>query len=144
MPAGVGLSAYRIIQEALTNVVKHAGGGARCAVSVEYGEKALTIAVTDNGASQGGFAAPSTPLRGEDPPDTPLPRGTRTNRGPLGLHGAGHGLVGMRERVHLCGGELSAGPLPRGGFRVLAQLPIPQAAATATQATATQALELVR
>jgi len=114
LPAGIDVSGYRIIQEALTNVVKHAGGGARCAVSVEYGEQALTIAVTDDGGM--GMAHPH-------------------------CLGAGHGLVGMRERVHLCGGELSVGPLPRGGFRVLAQLPIPKAPAAAA---ATPALELVR
>jgi signal transduction histidine kinase len=100
LPAGIDVSAYRIIQEGLTNVVKHAGGGARCIVSVDYGDKTLTIAVTDDGGM--GMTHPH-------------------------CLGAGHGLIGMRERVHLCGGELSAGPLPRGGFRVLAQLPIPTA-----------------
>jgi signal transduction histidine kinase len=118
LPAGIDVSAYRIIQEALTNVVKHAGGGARCDVSVDYSDKTLTIAVTDDGGMGLGH-----------------PHG--------GCHphaaGAGHGLIGMRERVHLCGGELSSGPLPRGGFRVLAQLPIPTAAVAATPE-----LELVR
>jgi signal transduction histidine kinase len=107
LPTGIDVSAYRIIQEALTNVVKHAGGGARCTVSVDYGEKILTIAVTDDGGMGLGH-----------------PHCTRAGHGT----GAGHGLVGMRERVHLCGGEMSAGPLPRGGFRVLAQLPVPETA----------------
>jgi signal transduction histidine kinase len=113
LPAGIDVSAYRIIQEALTNVVKHAGGGACCAVSVDYGEKTLTIAVTDDG----GLYSPG----GTTPLSTPRVPG-------WGDLGAGHGLIGMRERAQLCGGELSAGPLPRGGFRVLARLPILTAA----------------
>jgi len=124
VPAGIGVSAYRIIQEALTNVVKHAGGGARCAVAVDYGERALVISVTDDGGMGLGH-----------------PHCARMSNGASASNatGAGHGLIGMRERVHLCGGELSAGPLPRGGFRVLAQLPVPE-----TAGAATPALELVR
>jgi signal transduction histidine kinase len=97
-------------------VVKHAGGGARCAVSVDYGEKALIIAVTDDGGM-----------------------GLRHPHCASASHGTGHGLIGMQERVHLCGGQLSAGPLPRGGFRVLAQLPVRPAAIEDAPA-----LELVR
>jgi signal transduction histidine kinase len=90
-PAGVGLAAYRIVQEALTNVVKHAGAaGAR--VVVAYEDDALAIEVTDDG--RGGLPGPP-----------------------------GHGIVGMRERVGLYGGDLDAGPLPGGGFRVAARLP---------------------
>jgi signal transduction histidine kinase len=113
LPAGIDVSAYRIIQEALTNVVKHAGGGARCAVSVDYGDKSVTIAVTDDGGMGLGH---------------PHSAGASNGAGTSNGAGAGHGLIGMRERVQLCGGELCAGPLPRGGFRVLAQLPIQQAA----------------
>jgi signal transduction histidine kinase len=98
LPAGIDVSAYRIIQESLTNVVKHAGGGARCAVTVAYEPDALVIKVTDDGGQSVGF-------RGIAPP-------------------GGHGLVGMRERAHLCGGDLSVGPLPGGGFRVHARLPL--------------------
>jgi signal transduction histidine kinase len=103
-PAGVDLSAYRIIQEALTNVVKHAGTGATGVVSVCYTDADLVIRVTDDGGlpavfSQAGAAAAGT----------------------------GHGIIGMRERVHLCGGTFSAGPLPGGGFQVTATLPLPAA-----------------
>ncbi len=101
VPAGVDLSAYRIIQEALTNVVKHAGGGAHCVVSLGYGEGALVVEVTDDG----GRSLALTPA-------VPVTAGT------------GHGLIGMRERANLCGGEFSAGRLADGGFRVTATLPL--------------------
>ncbi len=91
LPAGVDLSAYRIVQEALTNIVKHAGTGS-CRVTIGYGNDSVTVEVLDQG--RGGTPAPG-----------------------------GHGLVGMRERALLCGGELTAEPLPGGGFRVAARLP---------------------
>jgi signal transduction histidine kinase len=112
VPAGVDLSAYRIIQEALTNVVKHAGGGAHCAVSLDYGEQALHIRVTDDG---GGSLVLS--------PASPGALGV-----PMG--GTGHGIIGMRERANLCGGDFTAGALPGRGFEVDATLPLPGAAAT--------------
>ena len=99
MPAGVDLSAYRIIQEALTNVVKHAGSGACCTVSVDYSQEALEVRVTDDG-------------------------GQSLVLTPAGVAGAGHGIIGMRERANLCGGEFSAGPVATGGFQVIATLPI--------------------
>jgi signal transduction histidine kinase len=105
VPAGVDLSAYRIIQEALTNVVKHAGIGAACTVDVYYEENVLIVLVTDNGAGRRAEYA-----------------GTVASSGP------GHGLIGMRERAHLCGGKFTAGPLPDGGFQVSATLPVPGAA----------------
>jgi signal transduction histidine kinase len=108
LPAGIGLSAYRIIQEALTNVVKHAGSDARCVVAVRYGDQSLSIRVTDEGGP-----VPATPV----------------------VTGTGHGIIGMRERVHLCGGEFSAGPLPQGGFEVTATLPT-QASAPALEGRA--------
>jgi signal transduction histidine kinase len=101
-PAGVDLSAYRIIQEALTNVVRHAGTGASCVVSVGYTDADLVIRVTDDGG------------RSADP----APDGTTTT-------GTGHGIIGMRERVHICGGTFGAGPLAAGGFEVVAALPLP-------------------
>jgi hypothetical protein len=104
-PAGVDLSAYRIIQEALTTVVKHAGTGARCVVSVGYTDSDLVIRVTDDGGLP--VALPSVSVA---------------------AHGTGHGIIGMRERVHLCGGTFSAGPLPDGGFQVTAALPLPAVA----------------
>jgi signal transduction histidine kinase len=108
VPAGIDLSAYRIIQEALTNVVKHSGGSARCTVSLGYGTNALDVRVIDDGglslvsSAPGVRAAPSAPLAG-----------------------AGHGIIGMRERVNLCGGMFSVGPLAEGGFLVAATLPLP-------------------
>jgi signal transduction histidine kinase len=101
LPPGVDTSAYRIVQEALTNVVKHAGT-ASGRVTIDYRPDELSIEVTDDGIGHSG--------------------GARAN-GPAGGSG-GHGLLGMRERVSLYGGELSAGPLPGRGFRVHARLPL--------------------
>jgi signal transduction histidine kinase len=98
LPAGVDLSAYRIVQEALTNVVKHAGP-ARAQVVVGYGDRDVTVEVTDDGR---GVVAPT----GD------------------GQAGVGHGLIGMRERVAVFGGDLEVGPRPGGGFRVAARLPL--------------------
>jgi signal transduction histidine kinase len=97
VPPGVDLSAYRIVQEALTNVVKHAGP-ARAEVIVCYGDQEITMEITDDGR---GAAA----LAGD------------------GQAGTGHGLIGMRERVALFDGDLEVGPRPGGGFRVAARLP---------------------
>ncbi|MGW6527705.1 sensor histidine kinase [Streptomyces venezuelae] len=102
LPADIDLSAFRIIQESVTNVVRHADT-ASCTVSVDYREKELTIEIEDSG-------------RGD----------TKAARGPG--HGAGYGLVGMRERVALLHGEFSAAPRPGGGFLVSATLPVPAAA----------------
>ncbi len=93
VPLGADLSAYRIVQEALTNARKHAGE-ARATVTVRYQTEALEIEVVDDGHAAG---------NGD---------------------GGGHGLVGMRERVALFGGELKAGPQPGGGFCVSAHLPL--------------------
>jgi signal transduction histidine kinase len=98
LPAGVDLSAYRIVQEALTNVVKHAGPARAQVVVVGYGDQEVTVEVTDDGQ---GVTAPT----GD------------------GRAWVGHGLIGMRERVALFGGDLEAGPGPDGGFRVAARLP---------------------
>jgi signal transduction histidine kinase len=98
LPAGVDLSAYRIVQEALTNVVKHAGP-ARAQVTIGYGDREVTVEIVDNGR---GMAAPTDNGRAE----------------------LGHGLIGMRERVQMFDGELQAGPRPGGGFRVAARLPL--------------------
>ena len=98
LPAGVDLSAYRIVQEALTNAVKHAGPG-RARVLVRYGEHDLEVQVRDEGGRGPALARPADGR-------------------------AGQGLVGMRERVNLFGGELHAGPGPDGGFTVDARLPL--------------------
>jgi signal transduction histidine kinase len=91
----VDLSAYRIVQEALTNSLKHAGP-ARAHVVVRYGQTDLELEITDNG------------------------RGGRPGQG---TSSGGRGLLGMRERVALFGGELRVGPRPEGGYRVWARLP---------------------
>ncbi len=96
LPAVTDLAAFRIIQEALTNAVRHAGP-ATAAVTVAYGAGDLDIEITDTG-------------RGS-------PDGDRTN-------GAGHGLRGMRERAAAAGGTIEIGPAPPGGFRVAARLPV--------------------
>ena len=98
LPAGVDLSAYRIVQEALTNVVKHAGE-ARAQVTICYSDQDVTIEVTDDGL---GVTAPAGDGRVR----------------------VGHGLIGMRERVQVFGGDLQTGPRPGGGFRVAARLPL--------------------
>ncbi len=94
LPARVSLSAYRIVQEALTNVLKHAGPGARTEVKLGTDNHGLAIEVLDTG------------------------------HGATILPGSGHGIVGMRERALLLGGSLDAGPRPGGGFQVVAHLPI--------------------
>jgi signal transduction histidine kinase len=98
LPPAIDLSAFRIVQEALTNTLKYAGP-ARARVSVRYAPGALELEVADDGAS---------------PPSD----------GSAG----GHGLVGMRERVALFGGHLDAGPAPDGGFVVRARLPLEEPA----------------
>jgi signal transduction histidine kinase len=110
IPPGTDLSAFRIVQEALTNVVKHSGAS-RCVVAVDYGPGLLSLEITDPGHCPGDGAA--SPVR---------------SNGSAAFPGAGHGLVGMAERVSLCGGQFSAGPLPGGGYGVRAHLPLPPAA----------------
>jgi signal transduction histidine kinase len=102
LPRALDLSAYRIVQEALTNALKHSGG-ARAEVVVRYGDGALGLDISDSGGTRNGSPAGPTPGVG------------------------GHGIVGMRERVALFGGELTACPTPD-GFRVSATLPVPPAA----------------
>jgi signal transduction histidine kinase len=135
LPASIDLSAYRIIQEALTNVVKH-GRTSSCQVLIGYGRDELVLEVTDNGAglpamagaSLGGGFAGDAGRAGGGP--GPLDAGVIASR-PIGwsghgiIGGSGHGIIGMRERVSLLGGEFSAGPLPGYGFQVSAHLPLP-------------------
>lgn len=95
LPALLGLTAYRIVQEGLTNTLKHAGPGARTSVALDFGREILTVVVTDDGRGAG--VAPSS-----DP---------------------GHGLVGMRQRASVSGGTVNAGPKAGGGYEVIARLP---------------------
>lgn len=101
---GVDLTAYRIVQEALTNVTKHAATEA-AHIRLAYADSRLLIAVTNDG-----------------PANTP---------GPDPAQRRGFGVMGMRERAHTIGGELFAGPRPEGGFEVTTALPLPPAAASA-------------
>ena len=93
LPAGIDLSAYRIVQEALTNVVKHAGDAA-AEVAIRYDAHVLELDIIDNGSGRA-----------------------------ISLNGSGHGLIGMRERVALYGGSLEAGTRDGGGYAVRARLP---------------------
>jgi len=97
LPAAVDQAAYRILQESITNVIRHAGGS-RVTISLGYGPAALELRVVDDGRGHG--AAP-------------------------GAGGGGRGIAGMGERAALLGGELTAAPLPGGGFQVRARLPLP-------------------
>ena len=134
LPASLDLSAYRIVQEALTNVVKHSGAD-RCHVVLEYGTDSLLIEVTDPGAgvptlaaAPTGVAAPAGVAAGARIAGVPVGAGAGA-RPPARVGGgpdrAGHGIIGMRERVGLCGGDLHALPRPEGGFVVRARLPLP-------------------
>lgn len=101
LPPGIELAAYRIIQEALTNAVKHGGDATTAGVALHFGPEEIDIRVSDTG------------------------RGAVSS---LTSTGSGNGLLGMRERVDAYGGEFSAGPQPGGGYEVRAQLPINRAA----------------
>jgi signal transduction histidine kinase len=105
LPAAVELSAYRIVQESLTNVLRHAGPGSRVDVRLSMEGQALRIDVVDDG--------PAEP-----------PTSART-----GMASGGHGIIGMRERTLLLGGTLQAGPRPGSGFAVVAHLPLSGSAA---------------
>jgi signal transduction histidine kinase len=125
IPAGIDLSAFRIVQEALTNVVKHSGAD-RCLVRIAYGVGQLCVEVTDPGqppvpAAAGVARAPA--MAGAPGRAVAGPFGTAARAGLV--PGTGHGIAGMHERVSLCGGELTAGPLPGQGFRVTARFPLP-------------------
>jgi signal transduction histidine kinase len=107
LPAAVDLTAYRIVQESLTNVLRHAGT-ATASVTVALTATKLTISISDTGPA-GNNGATSAAGRGGDPPSP-----TRD----------GHGLAGMKERVSALGGSLTVGPDPQGGFTVTATLPV--------------------
>ena len=101
LPAAADHAAYRILQESLTNVLRHAGPGAAATVCLRYGAGELALTVTDNGTGAGSAASGSG-------------------------HGAGHGVSGMLERAASVGGTLTTGPVLGGGFQVSATLPTGQ------------------
>ncbi|MBE1876399.1 sensor histidine kinase [Myceligenerans pegani] len=108
LPPGIGLNIYRVAQEALTNVRKHAGPDPRVTVLVRWGEREIELKVSDDGRGLASSTPPSAP-------------------------GAGYGLVGMRERAELFGGTLTAGPRSGGGFHVRFVVPVPAAASDVGQ-----------
>jgi signal transduction histidine kinase len=103
---GVDLTAYRIVQEALTNTIRHSRA-TQATVTLRYEPGYVTVSVTDSGRRPDGLA----PARGAAGPPGPL------------LAGSGLGLAGIAERVASCGGSLSVGPTGAGGFAVTARLP---------------------
>jgi signal transduction histidine kinase len=152
LPTGLDLSAFRIVQEALTNVVKHSGADS-CHVVLHYGASFLLVKILNDGPAGlagaadpagmlAGAAARALPGSGSRPaagpravpgpgsPGTPLPAAAAASQASAGRAPAspepraGHGIIGMRERVSLCGGEFTAGPRPEGGFLVRARLPL--------------------
>lgn len=134
LPDALGLAAYRVCQESLTNVLKHAGPTARVRLDLAWYPTALVVRVDDDGVG----ALP--------PPPAPATDGSDGGEA-ASLPPSGHGLVGMRERVALFGGEVWTGDRPGGGFRVQATFPlhgaplaVPRSAAdsTAAQPTANQ------
>jgi signal transduction histidine kinase len=96
LDTSIELAAYRLVQEALTNVSKHRGAGASAVVSIDWGAEKMTVAVEDDGAGAAQLSSLST----------------------------GHGLAGLRERMAIAGGDFAAGPTESGGFRVAARLPV--------------------
>jgi signal transduction histidine kinase len=115
--AMVGLTAYRVVQEALTNVLKHAGR-CRADVGLEYGDDALVVTVVNEGTRSRRSAG-----TGADGSWAGRAGGADGIAG-LAANSSGQGLIGMRERVAVLGGSLDAGPEPAGGFAVRARLPL--------------------
>ena len=112
LPPGVDLTAYRIVQEALTNTVKHSGAG-EAAVTVSYEPGYVTVSVIDTGSGTLGLQA----RRGR--------AGSSNGGGARPAVSGGFGLAGIAERVASCGGSLTVGPGDAGGFAVTARLPAP-------------------
>jgi signal transduction histidine kinase len=107
LDTSVDLAAYRLVQEALTNVTKHRGIGAHATVTIDWGEDKLTVAVEDDGAG----AESDESIMGA--------------RAPMASFlSTGNGLAGLRERIAIAGGDFVAAPTDAGGFRVAARLPV--------------------
>jgi signal transduction histidine kinase len=127
LPPEVDRAAYRIIQESLTNVRRHAGDGAHPSVRLTYRPDALVVTVTDDGVGAPDWPRPVTrPAAGS----AASARATTTTSDRAGVRTtgeSGNGIAGMRARALALGGTLSAGPGPSGGFVVTATLPIREA-----------------
>ncbi len=106
LPPGLDLTAYRVVQEALTNAMKHAGA-ASADVILDYRDEGVVIDVSDDGERDHGPGLEASPAR----------------TGPAAVAGSGRGLLGLSERLSLYGGDFDAGPKPSGGWRVTARLP---------------------
>ncbi len=135
LPAEADHAAYRILQESLTNVLRHAGPGAAATVRLHYAANAVTITVTDDGTgADGSDTADSGGADGSDTADSGGADGSDTagsggadgldTAGSGGADAGGHGIQGMAERAASVGGSLRAGPVPSGGFVVTATLPV--------------------
>ena len=139
LPAGIDLTAYRIVQEALTNTLRHAPGS-QASVRISHSPSAVTVRVSDSGQPNGGQPNSGHPNGGgrargashgaASHEAADVPDGERTLDGAglgaalgAGL-GPGYGLAGIAERVASCGGSLTVGPDPAGGFAVTARLPV--------------------
>jgi signal transduction histidine kinase len=114
VPQGQALAVYRVVQESLTNIRKHAGPAVTAEVSMDYSDNGLMVRVTDDGA--GDVAARSAAATGGA---ASASGGTAAR-----LAGAGQGLMGMRERIELYGGTVRSGPRVGGGYEVVAKLPL--------------------
>jgi signal transduction histidine kinase len=126
LPPAVDEVAYRILQESLTNVLRHAGPTAKATVRLCYEPTALGIQVTDDGGGRTGPAGDGT-AGGSGPPGFGVSPGGGVSPRASTVDG-GHGLAGMAERAAAVGGEVTAGPRDGGGFEVSARLPLPGAA----------------
>ena len=113
VPTAVGSAVYRILQESITNVIRHVGP-TRVTVALHYGADTLEVRVRDEGRRTGSATEATAPHPSE----------VRSNNGLPGSDQPGRGILGMRERCQLLGGELHASPLPGGGFTVTARLPL--------------------
>jgi signal transduction histidine kinase len=120
LPAAVALAVFRIVQEALTNVLRHAGAGARVELSLRYEPHDVRVEVTDDG---GGRLVTVAPPAGTGRAGTAARAGGAAGPVAPGSAPGGHGLIGMRERVAVYAGDFEAGPRLGGGWRVAARVP---------------------
>ncbi|NUP20276.1 MAG: hypothetical protein HOZ81_30155, partial [Streptomyces sp.] len=111
------VTAYRIVQEALTNVTKHAGDR-EARVRLSYGDERLVLAVSDDGRARRRVGMPANSLSANGGSTSGSSTSGGSTRG-------GYGLIGMRERARSVGGRIRTGPRPEGGFEVVAELPYP-------------------